>query len=205
MAKPLHRLTEKGVTFNWTSECKEAFNALKTQLTSAPILALPDWSKPFVLDTDASKSGIGAVLFQLGEDGSEIVVGYASRVLSKQERNYCVTHKELLAVVTFLQHFKQCLIRSPFTNRTDHSALTWLQNFKQPEGQLAHWLEKLQEFQFTIIHRPGKAHGNADALSRQHCGKECPDVDGNTKIVATTYYAIRILNGRAASGPTRRP
>ena len=176
--------------FNWNPECKKAFNALKTQLTSAPILALPDWSKPFVLDTDASNSGIGAVLSQLGEDRSEIVMAYASRVrsrvLSKQERNYCVTRKELLAVVTFLQHFKQYLIGSPFTIRTDHSALTWLQNFKQPEEQLAHWLEKLQEFQFIIIHCPGKAHGNTDALSWRHCGKECPDADGNTKIVATT-------------------
>ena len=91
MAKPLHRLTEKGVMFHWTSECTQAFNALKTQLISALILAFPDWSKPFVLDTDASETGIGAVLSQLREDGSEIVVAYASRVLSKQERNYCVT------------------------------------------------------------------------------------------------------------------
>ena len=74
------------------------------------------------------------------------MVEYASRVLSKQERNYCVTRKELLAVVTFLQHYKQYLIGLPFTIRTDHSALTWLQNFKQPEGQLAYWLEILQEF-----------------------------------------------------------
>ena len=138
---------------------------MKTQLISAPNLALHDWSKPFVLDTDASETRIGAVLCQLGEDGSKIVVAYTSRVLSKQERNYCVTRKELLAVVTFLQHFKQYLIGLPFTIRTDHSALTWLQNFKQPEGQLTRWLKKLQELQFTIVHYPGKAHGNADALS----------------------------------------
>ena len=105
MAKPLHRLTEKGVMITWTSECTQIFHALKTQIISAPILALPDWSKPFVLET-----GIGTVLFQLGEDGSESVVAYASRVLSKQERNYCVIQKEMLAVVTFLQHFKQYLI-----------------------------------------------------------------------------------------------
>ena len=117
------------------------------------------------------------------------MVAYASRVLSKQERNYCVTRKELLAVVTLLQHFKQYLIGSPFTIRTDHSALTWLQNFKQPEGQLARWLEKMQEFQFTIVHRPGKVHGNADALSPQHCTKECPDAHGNMKVVATITLA----------------
>ena len=74
MAKPLHRLTEKGVPFTWTLECEQAFNFLKTQLTSAPILALPNWSRPFILDTDASDMGIGAVLSQLQQDGSEYVV-----------------------------------------------------------------------------------------------------------------------------------
>lgn len=178
LAKPLHRLTEKGRAFTWTQESDHAFNALKQKLTSAPILALPNWSKPFLLDTDASETAIGAVLSQVHDDGSEYVIAYASRLLSKQERNYCVTRKELLAVVTFLQHFRPYLIGSLFTIRTDHSALTWLQNFKQPEGQLARWLEKLQEFQFTIVHRPGRAHANADALSRQpvrHCNKMCPD------------------------------
>ena len=186
MAKPLHRLTEKGVAFSWTPECENSFNSLKTQLSSAPILTLPNWSRPFILDTDASDTGIGAVLSQLQENGSECVVAYASRVLSKQERNYCVTRRELLAVVAFLQHFRQYLLGTPFTIRTDHSALTWLQNFKQPEGQLARWLEQLQEFEFTIIHRPGKAHCNADALSRRHCSKDCPDTHSTATIVAAT-------------------
>ena len=130
--------------------------------------------------------GIGAVLFQLQEDGSEYVKAYASRVLTKQEKNYCVTHRELLAVVTFLQHFRQYLLGIPITIRTDHSALTWLQNFKQPEGQLARWLEQLQEFEFTIIHHPGKFHGNADTLSRRHCGKDYPDTQSTTMNVALT-------------------
>ena len=110
MAKPLHWLTEKGAAFSWTPECKNSFNFLKTQLTSAPILTLPNWSRSFMLDTDASDTGIGAVLSQLQEEGSECVVAYASRVLSKQERNYCVTRRELLAVVAFLQHFRQYLL-----------------------------------------------------------------------------------------------
>ena len=124
------------------------------------------------------------LLSQLQEDGSECVVAYASRVLSKQERNYCVTRRELLAVVAFLQHFRQYLLGTPFTIRTDHSALTWLQNFKQPEGQLARWLEQLQEYEFTIIHHPGKAHCNADALSCRHCSKDCSDTHSTATIVA---------------------
>ena len=115
----------------------KTFNLLKTQLTSAPTLTLPDWSCPFILDTDTSDTGIGAVLSQLQEDRSECVVAYASRVLSKQERNYCVIRRELLAVASFLQHFKQYLLGKPFTICTDHSTLTWLQNFKHLEGQLA--------------------------------------------------------------------
>ena len=138
MAKPLHWLTERGITFTWTPECENAFNFLKTWLTAAPTLALPNLSQPFILDTNASDTGISAVLFQLQEDGNECVVVYTSRVLSKQERNYCITQRELLAVVTFLQHFRQYLLGTPFMICTDHDALTWLQNFKQPEGQLAH-------------------------------------------------------------------
>ena len=110
LAKPLHRLTEKGREFTWTQESDQAFNTLKQKLTSAPVLALPNWSKSFLVDTDASETGIGAVLSQVQDDGSECVIAYASRLLSKQEHNYCVTRKELLAVVTFLQHFRPYLI-----------------------------------------------------------------------------------------------
>ena len=80
--------------------------------------------------------------------------------------NYSVTRKELLAMVTFISHFRQYLLGRTFTLCTDHSSLTWLRNFKQPEGQLARWLEKLEEFSLTVQHRPGRKHNNADSLSR---------------------------------------
>ena len=98
LAKPLS-------TFQWTTECQTAFDHLKTCLTSAPILVMVNWSQPFVIDTDASDTGIGAVLSQVDAEGVEHVVAYASRILTKAEQDYCVTRKELLAVVTFLQHF----------------------------------------------------------------------------------------------------
>jgi len=89
---------------------------LKTCLTSAPILALPDCSSPFILDTDGSDTGIGAVLSQIYQDGSEhVIIAYASRTLNKAERNYCVTRKELLTVVTFMEHFRQYLVGRNFT------------------------------------------------------------------------------------------
>ena len=165
IARPLHRLTEKGRPFKWTSECDSAFCKLKQSLTTAPILVYPDFSRPFILDTDASNDGIGAVLSQ-EYDGSERVVAYASRTLNKSERKYSVTRKELLAVVVFTQHFRTYLLGQPFKLRTDHGSLSWLCNFKDPTGQLARWLEQLQEFHFEVIHRKGLAHQNADALSR---------------------------------------
>ena len=119
-----------------------------------------------MLDTDASDQGVGAVLSQVQNDGQERVVAYASRLLSKTERKYSVIHKELLAVVVFLNHFRQYLLGKKFTLRTDHGSLLWLRNFKEPEGQLARWLERLEEFQFEVVHRKGKIHCNADAMSR---------------------------------------
>ena len=167
VAAPLYCLQEKGSTFRWTANCRDAFEILKKKLTSAPILAFPKPSDTFILDTDASECGIGAVLSQR-QEGIERVIAYGSRTLTKSERNYSTTHKELLALVYFVQHFRCYLLGHPFIVRTDHAALTWLQQFKHPEGQLARWLEQLQEFEFQTEHRPGKQHCNADALSRLH-------------------------------------
>ena len=160
----VNRLTEKKANFHWTSDCDAAFSQLKELLTSAPILSFPDFSQQFILDTDASINGIGAVLSQC-KNGKEHVIAYASRSLTKAKRNYSVTRRELLAVVTFTGHFRQYLLGHRFILRTDHQSLTWLTNFKNPEGQLAWWLEKLVEFSFHI-HRSGHKHGNADSLSR---------------------------------------
>ena len=104
-----------------------------------------------------------------------MVIAYASRTLSRPEQRYCVTRKELLAAVEFIHHFRQYLLEREFTLRTDHSSLVWLRNFKEPEGQLARWLEKLQEYDFLVVHRQGIKHNNADALSRvpcRQCGRE---------------------------------
>ena len=103
-------------------------------LVSPPVLIFPDFSKPFILDTDASDFGIGAVLSQADNDGHERLVAYASRTFAKAECIYSVTHKELLAMITFISHFRQYLLGHTFPLHTDHSSLTWLRNFKQPEG-----------------------------------------------------------------------
>ncbi|KAI5753631.1 hypothetical protein M8J77_001985 [Diaphorina citri] len=172
IARSLHRLTEKGKAFVWTEECNLSFETLKSELCKAPILRYPVAGKPFVLDTDASQFAIGAVLSQV-TDGIETPVAYFSKALSKPERNYCVTRKELLAVVSATKHFHKYLYGQRFLLRTDHAALKWLLNFKNPEGQVARWIELLQNYDFEIQHRSGKAHGNADALSRRPCNLDC--------------------------------
>ena len=189
VVKPLHRLTEKVTTFAWSDSCQSAFSELRCRLTSAPILAFPDYSKPFLLDTDASDTGIGAVLSQVHTDGQEHVIAYGSRSLSKPERRYCTTRKELLAVVFFTKQFRPYLLGKAFSLRTDHGSLQWLYNFKAPEGQLARWLEQLQEFSFTITHRQGRKHVNADALSRlpcTQCGRESHESDSNANTLCST-------------------
>ena len=103
---------------------------------------------------------------QIQSDRQERVIAYASCLLTKLERHYCITRKELLAVVTFLNHFLTILTGEKVYFTNDHGSLLWLHNFKEPEGQLARWMEKLEKFQFEVVHCKGKAHCNADALSR---------------------------------------
>ena len=187
IAKPLTRLTEKDHGFKWGVEQEEAWATLKHKLLSAPVLAYPDPQKEFILDTDASAYGIGAVLSQV-QDGQERVIAYGSRCLTKEERRYCVTRKELLAVVYFLKYFRHYLYGRNFLVRTDHGALRWLTNFKDPQGQVARWLEVLGTYTFEIQHRPGLRHGNADALSRgpcRQCGMTDPDPEPNHCMVVT--------------------
>ena len=108
----------------------------------------------------------------LSQQNDRCVIAYASRVLTKPERQYCTTRREMLALVWAVQHFKPYLWGRPFVVHTDHSALQWLQNFKDPQGQVARWLEILSEYDFKVQHRPGVKHGNADPLSRLLC-KQC--------------------------------
>lgn len=166
IAAPLHKLTQKGLKFVWSSQCQEAFDMLKLLLTSAPVLSFPEKSRVFILDTDASDVGIGATISQVGDDGQEHPVSFASKALSKSERKYSTTRREMLAVVVFVQYFKHYLLGAKFTLRTDHRALLWLKSFKDSEGILARWIEKLEAFNFNVIHREGRLHANADALSR---------------------------------------
>ncbi|GFT12586.1 nucleobindin-2 [Trichonephila clavipes] len=131
-------------------------------------------------------------------DGQERVVAYWSKCLSKPERNYCVTRKELLAIVKAIEHFHHYLYGQKFLLRTDHASLTWLMNFRNTEGQVARWIQRLNEYYFDIRHRKGSSHGNADALSRRPCPENCR----HCSRVETKYdYAIRQITTSTATPP----
>ena len=122
-----------------------------------------------MLDCDASAFSCGAVLQQI-QNGVEQVIAYFSYSFDNSEGNYCVTRKELLAIIKALKQFHHYLYGRRFQIRSDHAALKWTLGFKHPEGQLARWLERLHEYDFEILYRPGRYHQNADGLSRRPCG-----------------------------------
>lgn len=156
---------KKGQPITWTPEANQAFEEIKRRLTSAPVLASPDFTKPFFIQCDASNTGVGSVLYQ-ESDGIDHPIAYASRTLNKCERKYSVTEKELIAVIFSIEKFRSYVQGSRFTVETDHASLLWLTNISNPTGRLARWAIRLSQFNFNIIHRKGKHNIVADALSR---------------------------------------
>ena len=164
-AHPLVNLTRTGVRFKWTDACTDGFNHIKFMLMSPAIMAHPRHIGQYILDTDASDVNIGAVLSQI-QDKEEKVIAFGSKSLSKAEKNYCVTDRELLAIRYFLEYYRCYLLGRQFLVRTDHQALKWLLNMKDPKNRVARWIEVMSEFNFIVQHRAGVKHGNADAMSR---------------------------------------
>lgn len=149
----------------WTNEAEDAFIKIKQALVSAPVLCQPDFSKPFTVQSDASDVGVGGVLTQV-LDGEERVIAYASRSLTRTERNYTVTEKECLALLFNLERFRPWVEGVKFTVITDHYSLLYLNNLKNPTGRLARWAMKLRQYTFDLVHRKGRLNVVPDALSR---------------------------------------
>ena len=166
IAEPMHKLLKKDQRYEWKEEHEEAFKKLKEKLTDAPILLYPDFKKKFILATDASKLGIGAILSQLDSEGQERPVAYASRGLSPAEQNYAAHEMECLAVVWAVKYFRQYLLEQKFDLITDHVGLKWFITKSNPTGRTMRWIATLQEYDFNIIYKPGRKHSNVDALSR---------------------------------------
>ncbi len=141
MAAPLTDLTKKDAKLVWGDDCEQAFLALKKALVHPPVLVYPTRERQFVLFMDASNMGMGAVLEQEQEEGSQVVkrvIAYTPKTLNASQRCYCTTNKELLAVSTAIELFKYYLTGRHFT--------------VEPEGVVARWITLLQPFDFDIVH-----------------------------------------------------
>ena len=169
-AVALTELTKKNAPnhVRWTAECEQAFRTLQKNLCSEPVLKSPDFDRTFILQTDASERGIGAVLSQRDDSGVDHPVAFYSRKLLPREVNYSTVEKECLAIKLATHAFRVYLLGRPFIIQTDHRALEWLGRLKENNAQLSRWSLALQPYRFEVHYRPGKANGNADALSRAY-------------------------------------
>ena len=177
LASPLYTLLHKDVPYKWTADHQANFETLKVLLTKAPVLKPPDWDKEFAVHVDASETAIGSILTQCTEEGYHYPIYYASRRLTKAERNYSTTEREALGMIYSVNKFRHYLLGKPFVFYTDHKALLYLLNKPVLTGKYARWMLLLQEFEFTVKHTPGKDHAMADFLSRITTGEEAQGVE----------------------------
>jgi transposase InsO family protein len=176
-AHSLTKLTRKNVAWEWGNEQQKAFDGIKDCLVTNPILRYPDFTREFIIYTDASGYGIGAVLAQMQRSphsadindissDQEVVIAYSSKHLNDRQAKWSTTEKEAYAIIHAIDVFRPYLYGRRFTVVTDHKPLEWLMTKVEPSGRLARWALKIQEFDIAIGYRPGKTNQNADCLSR---------------------------------------
>ncbi|KAK1650794.1 hypothetical protein QYE76_068599 [Lolium multiflorum] len=164
IARPMTQLLKKDRKFEWTDKCEESFQQLKSRLTTAPILIMPDIAKPFDVYCDASKTGLGCVLMQEGK-----VVSYLSRQLKQHEQNYPTHDLELAAVVLALKVWRHYLMGNRCEIYSDHKSLKYIFTQKELNMRQRRWIELIKDYDMEIHYHPGKANVVANALSRLPC------------------------------------
>ena len=178
LSAPLNNLLRKDTPWQWTEECQQSFEQIKEALTSTKVLAHYDSKLPVGLACDASAVGVGAVLFHRYEDGAERPIAYASKSLTKAEKNYSQIEREALSIIYGVKKFHQYLYGHSFLLLTDHKPLLTI--FGEKKGipvmaasRLQRWAIILAAYLYIIEYVPTKEHGNADCLSRLPMGNDC--------------------------------
>src|SRR5216683_4653094 len=169
LVRPLLDLTKKSTDWHWEEPQQKVFEDLKNRMCSRPVLTHPNPEKVFYLQTDTSTKGVGAVLTQeVDQSKKRKPIAYYSATFSPAKENYNIYEKEFLAVLKALENWRAHLIwmKKPFVIETDHKNLTYWKEPKKLTGRTVRWPEKLQDYNFKIIHIAEKANGPADALSR---------------------------------------
>lgn len=157
---------KKDVTFSWNEHCKKSLDILKEKMVTALILIFPDWKKEFCVHVDVSCIALGAILTHAGGEGLNHPIAFASRRLSKAEKNYSTTEHKGLAMVYGIQKFRHYLLGGHFKTYTDHFVLKYLVNKLVLGGRICKWLLLFQEYDFEVIVKPGQSNVGPDHLSR---------------------------------------
>jgi hypothetical protein len=162
IAKPMTELLKKGFKYEWSQKCEDAFHTLRQHLTTAPVLAQPDNTKPFEVYCDASSTRLGCVLMQ-----DNRVIAYASRALRPHEQNYPTHDLELVAVVHALKIWRHYLMGAHYNIYTDHKSLKYIFTQADLNMRQRRWLELIKDYDLEVRYHPGQANVVADALSRK--------------------------------------
>lgn len=191
VARPLHDLTKRDVSFSWGVAEQSAFDTLKEMIATEPVLILPSQDDPFRVEADASDHALGGVLEQQ-VDGKWRPVAFLSKSLNPAERNYEIYDKELLAIMTCLEEWRPYLLGTvqPFEIWTDHQNLTYFREARKLNRRQARWFTELQDYNFALLHRPGRTMGKPDGLSRQ---RSLDDRNDNKDVVLLTPERFRVL------------
>ena len=186
MAAPLSALTSTNTPFSWSPAAEEAFLSLKGLFTMAPVLIFPDPGRQFIVEVDASDTGIGAILSQRAAEDQQVhPVAFLSRRFTPVERNYDMGNRELLAVHAALEEWRHWLevAQHPVLIWTDHKNLTYIREAKSWFPRQTRWALLFSRFNFTLTYRPGSKNVRADALSRIYQGEVTPKTTNPNSIL----------------------
>src|SRR5271155_82244 len=196
ITKPLNDLLKKDIKFEWKEEHEISFQTLKQKLLADPVLKMPDTTRPFTIETDASKFASGAVLLQEDTNGDWHPCSYLSKSFNKTERNYEIYDRELLAIIWALTDWRHYLIGSPHvvTVLSDHQNLTYFRTTQKLNRRQARWSLFLADFNLQLIHLPGKQMVQSDALSRRPDHYSDTDTDNEDRVLLSDNLFVRTLD-----------
>ena len=191
---PLTAMTKLG-SFHWSDKSCLAFENIKNLFSSPAFLAHPDSSRPFVLECDASDFAYSAQLLQEGEDGVERSTGFFSAKMNDAQLNYPIYDKEMLAIIIALREWRQYLLGTleDFEIWTDHKNLEYFRKPQDLNRRQARWVTMMQDYHFTLHHKPGKQNAKADYLSRRADHERGVNDNKNITLLKPEFFAIQAL------------
>ena len=196
VARPLNELLKKDTPYDWTQERDNCFNDMKRRFTTKPVLAMPDQTKPFVVESDASKYATGAVLMQKDSNGDLHPCSYISQTFTSAERNYQIYDRELLGIIRALDEWRHYLLGSPHTTTvlTDHKNLQYYRSAQKLNRRQARWSLILSEYDMKLIHQPGTKMIQSDALSRRPDHIPEGDTDNDDVVMLPDSIFVNLID-----------